>query len=417
MSGYPLSQAIAVCWEDVVSVLGADLPAFEVELLRLLRDLEENDDRATIDAVFALFEERPAAAAILRRTLERTGAQVVKGGVGPMILEGRVRYTAVPVLFGTSRGAATGTGTPDDYFGTSRAGNSFGVVNVSVPDDHRMGKLEKPRWFKLEFRENPEKHVVVTSVEVLERSQFAARGREAVEQARKREVLVFVHGFNVTFEDAARRAAQIAYDVQFEGVPALYSWPSEGAVMKYLVDANNVSWAEPAFQEFLLLVRQELGADAVHVIAHSMGTRLLASTLASLAAGTAGTPTRLQQAVFAAPDIDADTFRNLSAAFTGKAQRITLYASSGDRALALSQQFQKYSRAGQSGLDLVVVRTVDTVDASAVKTELLGHSYFGDADSLLSDLFYLIREGMPPSSRSRLSERIRYGQTYWEFRT
>jgi esterase/lipase superfamily enzyme len=147
-----------------------------------------------------------------------------------------------------------------------------------------------------------------------------------------------------------------------------------------------------------------------------MGTRLLANAIVSLTTGPSSAPGRLHQIVFAAPDIDADTFRNLSAAFQGKAERITLYASSGDRALAASQQFQRYARAGQSGLDLVVVPTVDTVDASSVKTEFLGHSYFGDADSLLSDLFYLIRNGTPPGERSRLREQRRYGARYWEFR-
>jgi esterase/lipase superfamily enzyme len=416
MSGEHVAQAIAACWEDVARALGAERPAFEVELTRCLRDLEATgDDRAAVDAVLALFKTRPAAAAILRTALERTGALVVKGAATPVAVTPRVRYTTVPVLFGTSRGA-TGAGTPAEYFGTARAANAFGVVDVSIPDDHRMGKLEKPRWFRLEFRADPARHVVVTRVEVLDRSQFVARGRAAVGQAAKKEALVFVHGYNVTFEDAARRAAQLAYDLQFEGVPALYSWPSEGAVDDYPVDANNVTWAEPAFREFLKLLREELGVDAVHVIAHSMGTRLLASVLAS-PAGAPMTHGQLHQAVFAAPDIDADTFRNLSAAFPGKAQRITLYASSRDKALALSQRYQKYARAGQSGLDLVVVPSVDTVDASAVKTDFLGHSYFGDAGTVLSDLFYVIRESRPPESRSRLRGRTRYGQTYWEFRT
>ena len=253
-------------------------------------------------------------------------------------------------------------------------------------------------------------------MEILDRAQFIARGRSEVAQLGKKEVLLFVHGYNVTFEDAARRAAQVAYDLHFEGVPAMYSSPSEGSIAKYLIDANNVTWAEPHFRDFLRIVREELGASVVHVIAHSMGTRLLANTIVSLAERTASAPGRLQQIVFAAPDIDADTFRNLSAAFNGKAERVTLYASSGDRALAASQQFQKYARAGQSGLDLVVVPTIDTVDASSVKTEFLGHSYFGDADSLLSDLFYLIRNGTPPGERSHLKERSRYGATYWEFR-
>ena len=35
---------------------------------------------------------------------------------------------------------------------------------------------------------------------------------------------MFVHGFNVSFADAARRTAQIAYDLAFGG-PGALSWP------------------------------------------------------------------------------------------------------------------------------------------------------------------------------------------------
>jgi len=42
---------------------------------------------------------------------------------------------------------------------------------------------------------------------------------------------------------------------------------------------------------------------------------------------------------------------------------------------------------------LVVVPGVETIDASHVDTSLLGHSYFAETRSVLSDMFYLIRTG------------------------
>ena len=55
----------------------------------------------------------------------------------------------------------------------------------------------------------------------------------------------------VSFEDAARRTAQIAHDLGLPLVPMLYSWPSEGAVLRYGTDAANVEWTIPHFTEFL----------------------------------------------------------------------------------------------------------------------------------------------------------------------
>ena len=42
--------------------------------------------------------------------------------------------------------------------------------------------------------------------------------------------VVFVHGFNVNFEDAVYRTAQITYDLQFDGAPFLFSWPTSGNI-------------------------------------------------------------------------------------------------------------------------------------------------------------------------------------------
>ena len=50
------------------------------------------------------------------------------------------------------------------------------------------------------------------------------------------------------------------------------------------------------------------------------------------------------------------------------ADRVTLYASSSDEALALSKQVHGYPRAGESGDQLVVVPGIDTIDVSAVNT-------------------------------------------------
>jgi esterase/lipase superfamily enzyme len=37
-----------------------------------------------------------------------------------------------------------------------------------------------------------------------------------------------VHGYNVSFDDAALRTAQLAYDLTFDCPAAFFSWPSKG---------------------------------------------------------------------------------------------------------------------------------------------------------------------------------------------
>jgi len=410
MTGEQIARAIAVEWEQIAALLGPALPEFESKLLPLLRALDHDaSDEDALAKVLQLIEAHPS----VRHVVLAQAASLTKGvRDSAPLLETRYRYTKVPVFFGTSRqgnvAAASGRFTVER--GLS---NSYGLAEVSIPDDHRMGKLEKPRWWRLEFRPDPERHVVVLTIGLLDQPEFASRTRVAVSGAERKEVLLFVHGFNVTFEDALRRTAQLSYDLAFPGVAVLYSWPSEGSIPDYMVDSNNVTWAEPYFSGFLQVLRQDVGAEAVHVIAHSMGSRLLANTVSRLSSSPDATG--LRQVVFAAPDLDAEVFRHLAAAFPGKARRLTLYASSEDMALKASRKLQKYPRAGESGLSLVIVPEVDSIDASSVRTDFLNHSYFGDSDSILSDLFYLVRDDLPPSARVRLRKRDLYGQTYWSF--
>ena len=109
--------------------------------------------------------------------------------------------------------------------------------------------------------------------------------------------------------------------------------------------------------------------------------------------------------MLAAPDIDADVFRrDLAPSILGKGPRVTLYASSRDKALMASRDVHGgYRRLGESGDNLVIMKGLDTVDASMVSTEFLGHSYFGDSGTVLSDLKYVIRKSLPPEAREQFS--------------
>lgn len=413
-----LTRAIANRWDDIAAALGADRARVEYELIGLLRQLEVEQGaarEAVVQAILALFQPHARAHQLLLQAVRDTDPARAKGAGKPAGFVARERYTTFPVFYGTDR-ARGGVGGAGIGFSGERGELSYGVAEVSIPDDPRMGKIDRPRWWKLQFHEDPAKHVVVHSVQPLSELEFVNRARSTLDGTPKKEVLVFVHGYRVGFQDAVVRTAQMAYDLHFEGLAALYSWPSEGSVPRYTVDETNVAWSRPRFAKFLAVVRERLGADTVHVVAHSMGNRLLVETLASVAQPAAAGVAGLNQIVFAAPDVDAATFRDLAQDLRPKANRFTLYASSEDLALKASKAVHKYSRAGESGLDLVITESVDTVDVTAVDTSLLGHSYYAENRSVLSDLFYVIRNGTPPDDRFGLVAKDRYGSRYWSFR-
>jgi hypothetical protein len=228
-------------------------------------------DAEAIDLLSAL-QANPAIAATLKRELDATATRDAPTPDIPGAVRHH-RYLEIPILYATDRAPAD-PGASDPFTG-ARGTPSYGVARVSVPDDHRMGALEKPRLWKLQFRTEPAKHIVLLGTDQLTQDAFTRRGSEAIAVSATPEALLFVHGYNVTFADAARRAAQIAYDLQFDGLPMLYSWPSEGATLRYPTDADNSLWTRPHFADFLRLALSRLGARRLHLLAHSMGNRVV----------------------------------------------------------------------------------------------------------------------------------------------
>jgi esterase/lipase superfamily enzyme len=85
--------------------------------------------------------------------------------------------------------------------------------------------------------------------------------------------LIYIHGYCVSFEEAALRAAQIGSDLNLQGAMAFYSWPSKGDLTGYLADSATIDASESFIREFLLDFYRKSGAERVHIIAHSMGNR------------------------------------------------------------------------------------------------------------------------------------------------
>jgi esterase/lipase superfamily enzyme len=145
----------------------------------------------------------------------------------------------VRVFFATDR-SFTGSSKPGEMFAGGRAALNYGICEVSIPRDHRMGELESRSIWRLEFQPDPAKHVVLRRVALQSKDSFFSQVAARVRASPKGNAFIFVHGYNVTFEDAARRTGQISYDLGFEGAPVFYSWPSQGNTAAYTVDEQNV---------------------------------------------------------------------------------------------------------------------------------------------------------------------------------
>tara|TARA_R110002111_G_scaffold262694_2_gene340263 strand:+ start:11690 stop:12976 length:1287 start_codon:yes stop_codon:yes gene_type:complete len=332
------------------------------------------------------------------------------------------KHETVRVFYGTDRNL-TGSTYPKQFFGAERASLSLGFCDVSIPKNHQEGKLESPKIWKLEFRENPDKHVMLNSVETASGPEFLTTLRETiqnsieVEQTPEGEIstggeaFIFIHGYNNSFEDAARRTAQIAYDLKFKGAPLMYSWPSQakGTLWAYKEDARMAQWCEENVTLFVEAIAYESGARKIHLIAHSMGNRVLSRVLKNISqklAVSGETEPLFNEVILTAPDIDAQVFKDsIAPHIIQTANRFTIYSSSEDLALKASRVANSFwhERLGEGGSYLTVFpkyKQINVVDASGIDTNLfaLGHSYHADNITVLSDVKQVF-QGIPAGDR------------------
>lgn len=295
----------------------------------------------------------------------------------------------VRVYYGTDR-TPTGERSPNNYYGSEPTALQYGICEVSIPSTHDYGEIERPSIWKLEFSENPERHVMLQSVEALLEDEFLKDLQDEVKYSESEEAFVFVHGYNVSFAHAARRTAQMAHDLKFQGPPIMFSWPSQGKLPGYVADMTSADFAKDHVLEFVEKIARDSGAKKVHLIAHSMGNRIVTDVLKNLSEQSLYRDVpKFNQVILAAPDIDARTFKYEIAPKITQADRVTIYASSNDKALKASQLVHQGRRLGQGGVELTVFpeqKFIDMIDASQVDFGLfeLGHASY--ADGLLVDV-------------------------------
>ena len=316
----------------------------------------------------------------------------------------------VPVYYATNR---TLISSVPVSFGNDPAGKGelrLGKVKVDIPLDHRTGNIEYPTILRLEFRQDRAKHFVAGPAEQMESAAYWSELAGLISRSDEKDALVFVHGFNTTFESASLRTAQLAYDLGFKGPAVFFTWPSQGTLLSYLQDGRNADLSASPLRDLLIGLSEQAHVRRIHVIAHSMGNRVLTNALTKMGSMQSA----VREVALIAPDIDAALFRELAEQFPAGIGPIALYASSQDKALAASEKLAGYARAGQGGKKILVVPGVESIDASAVDTSAigLGHQYYGDSREILSDLFYFFR-GQPPARRFALKPSA--DRRYWIF--
>jgi esterase/lipase superfamily enzyme len=357
------------------------------------------------------------------------------------------RTTDIEILYATDR-----VGEADDRAGVAydhRRSHSvaFGKATVEVGDDLSWEELVEASITRKRRREIPMKlaraEEVVrlppsnTAMELTADDEFVvpadylkavkdAEGRihDAIRaqlaHTERKEVFVYVHGYNNTFEDASIRMATLWHYLGRQGVPILYSWPAAfpDALRGYTYDRES--------SEFTIFHLKQIGemlsrcpeVERIHIVAHSRGTDVTLNMLREFwiaeraewmerQARGEEQPGKLGTVIIAAADIDIDVFQQRISAerLAMPLDTIVFYLSQGDRAIGLARWlFASVNRIGKITMQDIsaegrksLMRTdrVQVID-SKVDSGFLGHSYFITNPAVLSDLILVLRDNRGP---------------------
>ena len=326
--------------------------------------------------------------------------------------------TIYPLWFGTNRKPVDTNNISKGFSGKRDDKLHYGICQVAVPKSHKIGSTGSPWWKRLITLKDDRLKLQFKSLQILQEELFWANINQELKdhEINERSALVFVHGYNVNFEDAAIRAAQMGFDLQVPGITAFYSWPSQGKLLAYPVDAASIEASEKYMTEFLLKLAEKTHIEKIHIIAHSMGNRgLLRAVQRIISQVQTITNIVFGQIILAAPDVDIDLFKELAKGYGQLAERTTLYISSKDKALATSGLIHQHDRAGFFP-PVTVVEGIDTVKVSKIDLTLLGHGYFADARLVLEDIRDLLIHNTSPEQRTGRLEPSEEGG-YWIMRS
>jgi esterase/lipase superfamily enzyme len=271
----------------------------------------------------------------------------------------------------------------ENVFTANRASAlNFAKFVVSIPPNHKSGNIELPT-------DPPDLQTSFAVVDQAVMTEPDFRKTVAPQNAARRKrhkVFVFVHGFNNNFQESLFRLAQLQADANIDGIPVLFSWPSQGRVGAYEADKDAAIYSREYLMTLLTTLARSPEVGDILLVGHSMGAMLTADALRQLRTeGKNSVIARLGRVVLAAPDINAQTFRAQVQAIGPLKPPLLVLVSKEDGALRMSSLLDggAVPRAGALDVNNPVVQEA----ALNAKVQVVDISQLASRDGLKHDQF------------------------------
>jgi len=261
--------------------------------------------------------------------------------------------------------------------------------------------------------------------------RFAERINAKLAHSNRKDVFIYVHGYKVIFSNPILVSAEIWHFLGYEGVFIAYAWPSTPSRWAYFSDIETAEIASHNLRRLIEYLAEETGAERLHIIGYSAGTRMVANALHQLALLHAKKgkiavqrKVRIGHVILLGSDLDRQIFgAYLIDGLLNVAQSISVYVSTQDKALGLSQWLFKRQRLGQRWPELLSPQAIgylngtpnlQIIDVTGIEgsTEGNGHGYFRTSPWVSSDILMTLMHDLDPDERGLIRSP---GDPEWRF--
>lgn len=251
------------------------------------------------------------------------------------------------------------------YFGSERA-SRMSIARVRLASPAQAGRFSLAATGLVDWQIENVEVVPVLSV-----------GQPTAANPGPRDVLLYVHGYNQTFETATLDAARLADGLNFRGDTVLFSWPSRSKLLEYIRDRESALWSRDALEATLdsLLASPNIGR--IHIVAHSMGSMVTTEALRQIYARYGDlVANKIGAVVYASPDLDIDGFSASVRRMGRLAAKMTVVSAADDRALAIATRVAGGNRVGSAEKARLEALGLKVVDASGLGWGIINHDLF-----------------------------------------
>ena len=342
-------------------------------------------------------------------------------------LPSELRSTEVPVFYATTR-APVDSGKPGHYRNAAGNGVMLGVASVRLgPPGWQWDDLiasdfadtyEHARPGDVEHIQEMGRWSGAEGASEAERA-FVAWINEQLAKTRNPEVVLYVHGYRVLFDEVTVMMGSWSHYLG-HGALVTFQWPTGQNFWNYLTDCPRAEQYVPDIERLIALL-SETRAESVNIIAYSCGSPLLGQALTRLRArhpqedrAQLAQRYRIGNVIFVASDVDLKTFaREYMPPVMDLARQTIVYMSRNDAALGFSSLVAGASRLGRPDIADLTVQDIQrlaadprfqAVDVSDVRGAhemggMRGHGYWYANDWISTDVALSLRHPIPPAGR------------------